>query len=487
MTEAPAPFHRPADGWFGDVMPILVDGVYHVFYCHLDRDDTGAPGVCKPLTWAHLTTRDFVHFEEHPRALDHGGPDDVDLLAGAGSVTGPVDGTYYAYYVGINPRRTERGEPEQVVLRATSQDLANWTKDEDFVFEADPRWYERDAWRDPFLYRHGDRWRMLLCARSTEGPAERRGAIGLAESDDLLTWRALPPLYTPGTTYAPECPEIFTLAGREYLVYSTYSDRFATRYRYREPGQEAWRRPDWDALDTNDVYAMNTVADETGERRHLIGWLATRAGDTDAGHRQWGGDLVAHELVPRPDGTLGVAPPEASLARFSRSAARAEPRAGSWTVTGDAAAYEGDGFGWCSLGACGHTALLEADVHLDADCEEFGIALRARDDFSAAYLLRFEPRHGRVVFDRRPHTFDGPFDHDKDRSYVSAPDHEIERPLPRTDGTVRVRITLEGSVVSVYVDDIALTTRGYDLTGGEFGLYAAQGTARFSSLAVGAL
>jgi hypothetical protein len=45
-------------------------------------------------------------------------------------------------------------------------------------------------------------------------------------------------------------------------------------------------------------------------------------------------------------------------------------------------------------------------------------------------------------------------------------------------------VLVKGSAITAYIGDVALTTRGYDLRGGEFGIYAANGQASFSSLAV---
>jgi beta-fructofuranosidase len=129
--------------------------------------------------------------------------------------------------------------------------------------------------------------------------------------------------------------------------------------------------------------------------------------------------------------------------------------------------------------------MFEVTVDVLASAEEFGIAIRASEDFGFAYLLRFEPTSERVVFDRRPHRIDEPFDYRSDRAYVSAPDHEIDRPLISDTTSVRVRVMVDGSAIVAYVGDVALTTRGYDLVGGEYGVYAAHGAATFSHPALG--
>ncbi|GAA1817531.1 glycoside hydrolase family 32 protein [Agromyces neolithicus] len=481
-------FFRPSEGWFGDVMPFVEDGICHLYYTHLDFDDEGSPTRSKRLKWAHLSTRDFVDFTEHATAIPAGEADQPDLLVGAGSVVGPVDGQYHAFYVGINPHAVERGEAEQVVLRATSTDLETWVKDPDFRFEADPRWYHRDAWRDPFVMpATGGGWRMLLCAQKDVTPARRGGAVGMAVSADLDHWEAQPPRFAPGTTLAPECPEEFELDGRSYLLYSTYSDRFAVRHRVREG--EQWFAPAWDALDANDLYAATSV--EVEGRRLLVGWLATRSGEGDRGKRQWGGDLVVHELIARLDGSLGARPLASRLEAFDEVEASIRPRQGEWTVAGRAArgrTAPGASFAWASLTeldrADDRAVLVRATVRIDETAEESGFAIQAADDFTSAYLLRFEPARGRFVFDRRPHRIEVPFDHDADRGYVSDPDFEIERPLaPRAEH--EVTIIVEGSCISVYVDDVALTTRGYDLQGGSIGAYVSSGAIDVSGLSVG--
>ena len=120
-------------------------------------------------------------------------------------------------------------------------------------------------------------------------------------------------------------------------------------------------------------------------------------------------------------------------------------------------------------------------MDLASGAEEYGLAIRASGDCSKAFLVRFEPKFGRFVFDRRPHRIDVPFDWDSDRSYVDAADFDLERPLPVTNGVVTVRVIVDGSAITIYVGDVAMTTRGYDLDAGQYVAYAANGFASFAS------
>jgi beta-fructofuranosidase len=465
--------YRPPDAWVGDVIPFFADGAFHVFYLWDDRD---ARGAWRGLDWAHLASRDLVTFEELPLAVPRGGPDDLDLIAGTGCVMPDPDGGWVIYYAGINPSNPARGFPEQVVLRSTSPDLVTWTKDPDWVLQADPRWYEANDWRDPFIHPDGHGgWNMLLCARVNDGPSDRRGTFALATSPDMKQWTVMPPAYTPGTTRAPECPDLFEMDGRWYLLYAGFSDRFATRYVVGPSPDGPWATPVHDALEAPDVYAMKTVFD--GTDRYLLGWLATRAGERDTGHRQWGGDLLAHRLFARSDGTLGVGPVRGLLEAFDTPGPTTPaPRYGTWESSPSGHHFAGHGIGYLRLGDPGPSALLDVTLDLRGDPDEVAVVLRADVDLDRAYHLRLEPRRGRFVFDRRPHHIFIPFAPENDRAYVDARDFEIERPLVAPDGIVRVQVILDGSAIVAYVNGVALSTRGYDLAQGEWGVLAVGGT-----------
>ena len=61
---------------------------------------------------------------------------------------------------------------------------------------------------------------------------------------------------------------------------------------------------------------------------------------------------------------------------------------------------------------------------------------------------------------------------------MDARDHEIERPLRSVDGRARVQVIADGSAIVIYVNDVALSTRGYDRQDGVWGLLAIGGAAR---------
>jgi beta-fructofuranosidase len=60
-----------------------------------------------------------------------------------------------------------------------------------------------------------------ICARTTEGPSDERGAIGLARSRDLRHWTVDVPVYAPGLFAQMEVPQVLTLDGHWYLLFCT--------------------------------------------------------------------------------------------------------------------------------------------------------------------------------------------------------------------------------------------------------------------------
>ena len=218
---------RPRGRFIGDMIPFFWEGKYHLFY--LPR----AEGHRHP--WGHIVSSDLVHWEELPDALQPGPPGAPDAV---GCWTGSViehQGTFHIFYTGWNP---ESRYP-QTICHATSQDLINWEKDlENPILVPDERWYERQDFRDPFVLYNpdaGEFW-MLICARDRRVPFARRGCIAVAASPDLERWEIRQPLWSGSVCWAAECPDMFRLDKRWYLVYS----HGTTRYRLAESPTGPW-------------------------------------------------------------------------------------------------------------------------------------------------------------------------------------------------------------------------------------------------------
>lgn len=462
-------FYRPTDGVAADIIPLYYDGEYHLFYLKDYRDPQGH-GEGTP--WWHLVTRDFVTFHDWGEALPRGGAGEQDLYVFTGSALAAGNG-FHIYYTGHNPHFRKAGAPEQAVMHATSADLRLWHKRPDHTFFPPPSRYEPHDWRDPFVFWNaeaGEYW-MLLAARHNSGPRRHRGLTACMASRDLVHWEERPPFWAPNLYFTHECPDYFAWGDWHYLVFSEFSDAVRTRYRLSRSLHGPWRRPPDDLFDDRAFYAAKSAGD--GEQRYLFGWLPTRAGDKDDGRWQWGGNLVVHELVQQPDGTLCVRAPRSVLAPFSRDVPlNPRPRLGAWEFTADSAASAPEGLAMLALGVLPQEGLTELEVTSTQACASLGLFLRADAELERYYLLRLEPTRSRLVFDRRPSVSEHPF--------------TLERPLDIQVGrATRLSLLVEGSCLVAYVDErVALSARLYDFPAGEWGLFVSEGAARFDKIAV---
>lgn len=472
-------FYKPIDAWAADFIPFHQGGRFRLFYLH---DWRNAAQYGEGTPWYQISTDDFVHFGEHGLMLRRGGQDEQDLYVFTGSVI-EAQGLYHIYYTGHNPYFRKQDKPEQGVMHAVSDDLLNWRKVPADTFFAPENRFEMHDWRDPFVFWNeeaGEYW-MLLAARLKTGPSRRRGCTALCASKDLTMWQVREPLYAPGLYYTHECPDLFRMGDWWYLLFSEFSERCVTRYRMARSLSGSWLTPDDDQFDGRAFYAAKTASD--GQRRFLFGWNPTRAGETDTGTWQWGGNLAVHEIIQEQDGTLSVRVPET----VNRAVSLPQPvliRAG----VGEC--QEGKGreieagvrlnapgsFACASVGVMPDRCKLEATIVIGEHTRGCGVMLRASDDLEQAYYIRLEPQRGRLVFDMWPRASDMPFM------------AELERPVAFVRGKpIDLMIFVDGSVCEVYADHrIALSTRLYNLKTGGWGVFVNEGTAEFHNLACSA-
>ncbi len=470
--------YRPADTpatVAADFIPFYWQGAYHLFYLK-DYRDVAGHGEGTP--WWHLVTHDFVTFEDWGEALPRGASGTQDVWVFTGSAI-ERQGVYHIFYTGHNEHFAHSGKPVQAVLHATSPDLRTWTKDDTFFFVAPASGYEKDDWRDPYVFWNeeaGEYWMLLAARKAGEHPlpGRHRGCTALASSPDLLTWTVRDPFWTPDQYYTHECPDLFRMGEWWYLVYSSFSERCVTHYRLSRNLSGPWIAPANDTLDGRAYYAAKTAGDGAG-RRYAFGWLPTRMGNKDSGGWQWGGNLVVHEIAQEADGTLTVHAPESVLAEFAEQTSLSpQPVIGPWAVhsTPGAEAIARGRFSALALGALPEECLIEATITPAPGTISCGLLLRTDRTMEAYYQLRLELAAQRLVMDRWPRPGDQPF--------------MLERPLPMSAGVpVRLRVLISGSCLVAYANDrVALSCRMYDHPVGNWGLFVADGQVTFTDLSL---
>jgi beta-fructofuranosidase len=478
-------FFQPSDGWVGDVIPFQHDGQFWLFYLHEHRGDP-KPGTA----WGLVTTKDFVEFDDRGVALPHGGRDDADFNAYTGSVV-EDGGRFHLFYTGHNPRRLgpDGVTPLQVVMHATSDDeMTTWTKHPDWTFGASAG-FEPGDWRDPFVFRvsEDEPWRMLLAARHDDGPVRRRGVIAQLVSDDLVTWTPTEPFWDPGRYIAHECPDVFQIGNWWYLVYSEFSEGFVTRYRMATSPEGPWHMPDKDTIDGRAFYAAKSVVKDG--RRFFCGWIASKEGSVDDGAYQWAGTMAVLECVQNADGTLAFAIPAEVLDAFTETVplpetAPQDPAAAAGTIEGLRLDAAPDGYASAVSGAqLPQSFAATVTVDIAEGTRECGVLLRASADGDESYILRLEPHRSRLVLDRWPRRTTGDMQWQVSGDVPFAV--ELERPCDLSPGRHVIDLVVDGSILVANVDrQVALSARIYDRSQGGLGLFAGEGTATFSNLAI---
>ena len=465
-------FYRPRDAAVGDVIPYYANGEFKLFYLHIWRVPEEMRG---ERGWYLLGTNDFVHYRED-------GP--CKIQGGTGSVL-EAGGLYHMFYCKFPHGR-------QIVCHATSTDLAHWDKYPEEDFGPDITFYEASDWRDPLVFwneEEGLYW-MLIAARA-RSQFNRSGCVGLCVSSDLKIWQARPPLLAPNLNMsALECPDLFRMGDWWYLLYSTYTDHFVTQYRMSRSLNGPWLAPAVDTFDGRAYYAAKTASD--GQKRYLFGWNPTRTenlyhwnppgyGGRDFNTWDWGGELVVHEVRQEGDGTLGVALPPSVAAAFQPGrSVELQPALGHWDkVGGGYRASCVSGLACATAGPLPARCLISARFSFAPCTRRVGIIVRASEQLDKGYHIQIEPDRNRVIF--KSCVFDN-----EHGGKIPPFEVELERPLALAPAqSYLLTVVLVESVCEVYLNNqVAMSTRMYDLSEGKLAFFVADGEATFEDIVI---
>ncbi|MEV5029500.1 glycoside hydrolase family 32 protein [Paenibacillus sp. LPE1-1-1.1] len=467
-------FYRPNNAWVGDVIPYYEDNEFKLFYLHGWRENY-REGL--DHGWHLIGTSDFCDYREYGACK---------ILGGTGHVL-KVENIYHLFYC-IFP------EGKQLVCHATGTDLMNWTTIPEDTFSADNLIYELSDWRDPFVFwneEEGQYW-MILAAMA-KGASNRKGCVALLTSQDLKKWTCREPLYAPNIHVgAHECPDLFQMGDWWYLVYSNYTDRFATFYRMSRSLNGPWITPKVDTFDGRAFYAAKSVSD--GRNRYLFGWNPTKNDDLfgwnplkhpgkDYDTWDWGGNLVVHEIIQRPDGTLAVKVPDSVNAAFAvEQPLHVDGITGTWTSSAlDEHVCESPYAFAASLTQeeLPDRCKVSLDIRFSGLTQGAGVMLRAGEGLDDAYYVTLEPQRNRV-------TFRGPIMQSEEGGKTFPYEVELERPIELLpDRYHELLIFIDGSICEIYINgEVAISARMYDIERGKLGLFVSQGNAQFKHVRV---
>ena len=472
-------FYKPKDGWVGDTIPFAHDGKFYIYYLHDERKGNTQDEYGYRTSWNLLITEDGVNVKDCKVVLPVGEYDDADYACYTGSVIEGNDGNFHMFYTAqnnYNPKYHRDGKPLQYVAHAISTDLINWEKLPELTFGADESIYEPFDWRDPFVFYNEDEkcFDMLLAARLRGASEKNGGCVGLCRSYDLLHWEAKEPFYNPESYMTHECPDLFKLGNKWYLVYSTFSEKFVTHYRMSDKLSGPWTSPIEDTFDGRAFYAAKTA--QVGDKRMAFAWVPTKRGESDFGQYEWGGNFIAHEINQTTDNKLTVKPAEGLINMFNKEFVNEKLNKVEIENYEGEKSYVIDGMK--------DTCMIEAVIEFSEGVRSFGIGLRQDSALANGYYLRFEPFYNRIVADMWPRRIRGvnQWYVDGDKPFMV----ELERPFDYKslkDNKVHIRVVADGSIICLYVNDItALTMRAYNLNRTNWGFFVKDGSIRVSDI-----
>ena len=289
----------PARNWMNDPNgPIYFGGRYHMFHQYNPRGATWGN-----MHWAHATSTDMIYWQHEPIALapTPGGPDSDGVFSGSAVVD---QGKVAVIYTGVAPPSSPRDatlrdgvhtwRETQCLAVAQDRDLRIWKKIPEPVIAAPPAGLAVTGFRDPALWREGDKWMLILGS----GVRGKGGMILLYTSSDLHHWSYLHPLIegSPSkmTGVNPvdtgemwECPDFFPLGDKHVLLISTMGK---VRWKVGTYSNQRFTPQKEGVVDWGSYYAAKTMLD-AGGRRILWGWIPEARPDADLIAAGWAGAM----------------------------------------------------------------------------------------------------------------------------------------------------------------------------------------------------
>jgi len=230
-----------SDKWVWDFWFARDGSDFHIFYLQAPRNLGDEHLRHWNPSIGHAVSVDLRNWQVLPDALAPAAEDEMafdSYTTWTGSIL-QEKGLWYMFYTGSN--RKEKGQIQRVGL-ATSTDLMTWERHpSNPLIEADSRWYEvldleiwhEQAWRDPWVFRYEGAFHALITGRAKHGPADSRGVIAHAYSEDLIRWQVMPPITAPGLFAQMEVPQIISANERYYLIFSCGADQLSAQGRKR--------------------------------------------------------------------------------------------------------------------------------------------------------------------------------------------------------------------------------------------------------------
>ncbi|MBA2695762.1 MAG: glycoside hydrolase family 32 protein [Actinobacteria bacterium] len=303
----------PVSGWVNDPLGLTYrDGAYHAFVQFNPHGCAWAP----ECHWAHATSPDLLTWTEQPVALS---PGDGDAGCWSGCVVTDADVATTLFYTSVDLPDLGLGRVRTAYPDPT---WTHWSKGD--VVVRPPEDLGLATFRDPFVLRDGDLWRMLVGAGLRDGTATALTFVSADlrrwEYDGLLAGRSVDDHDPVWTGSAWECPQLVQVGGRHALIVSAWhQDELhhvagaLGRYVEGRVDVERWQQLTYGPSH----YAASAFRDADGAVS-VVTWLR-EAGSQEGEDGGWAGAMSLPMRLAAPEGRLSL------TLHPSVAAARGEP------------------------------------------------------------------------------------------------------------------------------------------------------------------
>ena len=354
----------------GDCMAFSHDGTFHVFFLS-NRRYGGSKWGLQALPWGHVSTRDFIHWQEHPCTLDITEP--WECCLGTGSLAFH-DGLYYLFYIKHDRRAcfTENPNFGDAVFVATSKDCITFEKQFSPLFvpghlgtnDINPDIYRNET-DDSYILTLSN-WKVL-------------------KSKDLKSWKVRKNLTTPRWWV---CTSYFKWNDWYYFNSCAYT------WMSGKPVEDPSAKWEWARIQ-GPADGIRVPKIDRFKGRFIAAGFTPSPPDT-----YYGGELLVRELVQQPDGMLG------SKWVKEMIPASGHPLNPDFEATlGHASAREGtihlsapNGFAVGTLKDIPQHIRITVRVKPQAGVKHFGVCIRGAGDYQSGCEMQFIPEQSHVQF-----------------------------------------------------------------------------------------
>ncbi|CAH7284549.1 Sucrose-6-phosphate hydrolase [Vibrio chagasii] len=279
------------------------NGEHHLFY-----QWTPVGPVHGMKYWYHLSTKDFVNFEDHGIGLHPDQDYDSHGVYSGGALV--ENGNALLFFTGNKRDENWQRVPTQCFAKMSADGKI---EKHGVVIEND---HYTEHFRDPKVWKQGDDYLMVVGAQTPQ----EAGSMALYYSRDLMSWQHKGPIKTRYNNlgYMWECPDFFEIDNQSVMLFSPQGVSSENPYDFKNIYSVAYILGDRLNLDTAelenhqdiaqpdygfDFYAPQTYLDDKG-RRILIAWVGLPEIDTPSNAHQWAGMLSLPRELQIQDGYL---------------------------------------------------------------------------------------------------------------------------------------------------------------------------------------